>query len=335
VFTWGEQALWVIVDLTEFRVVAAASWTAQGQTSQRRDISEATLQDAALAPLCDTPQTLERDGWSLSYLLTSSDGLELRDVRFGGKPLLTSAKVVDWHVSYPSSGGERVGFSDAVGCPVFSSAAIIPHSLPTVTDSPGGGFELAMTFRSPNWPQPCNYQYALRATFTPDGALTIRAISEGRGCGLEGVYHPILRLAPPPGSGLTLEADGAATPLSTEGSATWPAGTDRSFVAGDVRIAPVWEDAEQAYVYWSARNDAEGEGDLPSVGTCCRLDIQQGPDVFVAPAEPLADSAVLWYIPRITNAERERCWADMELQDGVLTPHIWPCDSGVSVKREG
>ncbi|NNJ13766.1 hypothetical protein EKD04_025925, partial [Chloroflexales bacterium ZM16-3] len=51
-----------------------------------RDVSEATLQDDAIAPLCDTPQSLERDGWRASYLLTSSDGLELRDVSYQGRP---------------------------------------------------------------------------------------------------------------------------------------------------------------------------------------------------------------------------------------------------------
>lgn len=332
VFTWGSQALWVIVDLTDLRLVGAATWTAQGQSSQRRDVSEATLQDAAIAPLCDTPQAIDRGGWRASYMLTSSDGLELRDVSYHGRPLLASAKIVDWHVGYTAgSDGRRVGFSDAVGCPVFSSAAIIPYSLPTVTDTAKGGFTLAMTFRSPNWPQPCNYQYTFIATFAPDGALTVRAGSDGRGCGVDGVYHPILRIAPPPAAGLSLVGDGTPTALIREGNATWSAGSARGFVAGDVRVTPDWGDAELAYVYWSATNPAEGEGDLPSIGTCCRLDIQQGPDAFVTPPEPLTERTVLWYVPKITNAEKSRCWADMELRDGILVPHIWPCGSGVQI----
>ncbi|MEI7770738.1 MAG: hypothetical protein WCI67_12140 [Chloroflexales bacterium] len=332
VFTWGSQALWVIIDLTDLRLVGATTWTAQGQSAQRRDLSEATLQDAALAPLCETPQVLERDGWRASYLLTSSDGLELRDVTFQGRPLLASAKIVDWHVGYPAgTDGRRVGFSDAVGCPVFSSAAIIPYSLPTLADTAGGGFTLTMTFRSPNWPQPCNYQYVFRATFAPDGALTVWAGSDGRGCGVSGVYHPVLRIAPPPATGAALQADGVMTPLTSEGEATWPGGADRSFISGDVRVTPEWGDAELAYVYWSVAKAAEGQGDLPSIGTCCRLDIAQGPDAFVTPPEPLTGAGALWYVPAITNAERARCWADMELRDGVLVPHIWPCGSGVRV----
>jgi hypothetical protein len=331
VFTWGSQALWALVDLTDLRLVGAATWTDQGQSAQRRAVSEATLQDAALAPLCDTPQTLERDGWRASYVLTSSDGLELRDVTFRGRPLLTSVKVVDWHVGYQSSDDRRVGFSDAIGCPVFSSAAIIPYSLPTLADTPAGGFSLKMTFRSPNWPQPCNYQYTFTAIFAPDGALTVLAGSDGRGCGVTGVYHPVLRIAPPPAAGLRLIDEETTTPLTREGDATWPTGAARGLVAGGVQVTPEWGDAELAYVYWSTAKAAEGQGDLPSIGTCCRLDIQQGPDAFVTPAEPLTGDSVLWYVPTITNAERARCWADMELQGGVLVPRIWPCGSGVRI----
>ncbi len=46
---------------------------------------------------------------------------------FQGRPLLTSAKVAGWHVGYGGYTGnnhQRVGFSDAVSCPVFSAAAL-------------------------------------------------------------------------------------------------------------------------------------------------------------------------------------------------------------------
>jgi hypothetical protein len=51
----------------------------------------------------------------------------------------------------------------------------------------------------------------------------------------------------------------------------------------------------------------------------------------VEPVEPLAGDSVIWYVPKISNAERARCWADMELKDGALVPHIWPCGSGVRI----
>lgn len=335
VFTWGTQALWTIVDLTELTLVAAATWTEQGASGRRRAESEATLQDALVAPLCDTPAALDRAGWQATYQLTSSDGLELRDVTFQGRPIVTSVKVVDWHVGYRGTDQQRVGFSDAIGCPVFSAAAIVPYALPSVTEAPDGGFQLAITFRSPNWPQPCNYQYTFTAAFGPDGALTVAAGNEGRGCGTEGVYHPILRVELPAATAVAALAAGATTPLRREGRAEWPAGADRGVVlttdAGPLRIRPAWGDARRAYVSWSVVNAAEGQGDLPSIGTCCRLDVRQGPEAFVTPAEVLGRDLVLWYVPQIANAERARCWADTALRDGVLVPQVWPCASGLTI----
>jgi hypothetical protein len=336
VFTWGKAALWAIIDLTDFRLVAATTWTDQGATG-RRAISEATLQDAAIAPLCEEPRAVERAGWSLSYLLTSSDGLELRDVRYKGRQILASAKVVDWHVGYKGQDQQRVGFSDAVGCPVFSSAAVVPYGPPTLSDAAGGGFALAVTFRSPNWPQPCNYQYTLRVSFAPDGALGIIAGNEGRGCGTNGIYHPVLRLESPAAARLAL-ADGTA--LAVEGQAEWPAGGPQALrlttADGALTLAPAWGDAELAYVYWTRPGDAEGRGDLPSIGTCCALDMRQGPEQFVGPGapEPLDTGAVIWFVPRISNAERERCWADTTLEAGVLVAQTWPCGAGVTIRLE-
>jgi hypothetical protein len=329
VFRWGNSALWIIVDLTELRLVGAA-WTDQG-ASGRRVWSEATLQDAALAPLCETPVDLERDGWSLTYLLTSSDGLELRDLRFQGRPVLASAKVVDWHVGYAGRDNRRVGFSDAIGCPVFSAAAVIPYALPRITAVGDGGFTLDITFRSPDWPMPCSYQYVTRAHFGADGTLRFMAINEGRGCGVEGIYHPVLRLELPPGADLRDQSDAR---LTHEGQTTWRPDGPHALRArvddGALALTPLWEDAERAYVYWTRPAPAEGQGDLPSIGSCCALDDRQGPEQFVN-GESLNGGAVVWFVPRIGNAERQRCWADTALQNGMLVPLVWPCGAGMAI----
>jgi hypothetical protein len=331
VFTWGDAALWAIVDLTDFRLVAATTWTDQGATARRR-ASEATLQDAAIAPLCETPQQIERDGWSATYRLTSSDGLELRDVRYRGRLILASAKVVDWHVGYEGTDDRRVGFNDAIGCPVFSQAAVIPYSLPTLVDVGTTGFVLEIVFRSPDWPRPCNYQYVLRAFFGGDGELTILAENQGRGCGTNGVYHPVLRLEPPPGTRVTMRDGGTTSRLEREGQTEWPVDGIQHLLwsTPEVRleVSPLWGDAELAYLYWTRARDAEGRSDLPSIGQCCALNADQGPEQFVD-GEDLGDEPVFWYVPRIRNAEGVRCWADMELVDGMLVPQIWPCRSGV------
>ncbi|WP_129676464.1 hypothetical protein [Candidatus Chloroploca sp. Khr17] len=338
VFTWGSLALWTIVDLTDFTLVAATTWTEQGASQRRIVVSEATLQDAALAPLCETPQRLDYADWQAAYLLTSSDGLELRDVTFQGRPVVTSVKVVDWHIGYQGVDGQRVGFSDAVGCPVFSAAAVIPYSLPELTEEPDGSLRLAMTFRSPNWPLPCNYQYSFTATFAPDGTLSVLVGNEGRGCGTEGIYHPVVRIEPPVTPELALVEEAGRTLLQQEGFAVWEAGNTQRFAlateAGALAVAPIWGDAELAYLYWTQARPEEGQGDLPSIGTCCGLDERQGPEQFIGPGtpEPLGTAPILWFVPRIANAERERCWADTTIIDGATVPEIWPCSAGVEVR---
>ncbi|PDW01930.1 hypothetical protein [Candidatus Viridilinea mediisalina] len=336
VFTWGDEALWVVVDLTELRLVAA-TWTAQGQSAQRRAVSEATLQDAAVAPLCETPGHVAHGQWEASYLLTSSDGLEVREVRFAGQPLLRSVKIVDWHVGYAAPEDQRVGFSDAVGCPVFSAAAIIPYGLPEITPHADGSLELALTFRSPTWPQPCAYQYTFATHFGADGTLTLTGGNEGRGCGIAGTYHPVWRIEPVAPASLRVWDGHEATLLHEEGWQEWAAGGPHAFqltgTGGTQTITPLWGDAELAYVYWTHAKPAEGQGDLPTIGTCCALDERQGPEQFID-GNALAEHPVIWYVPRMTNAERERCWADMELEDGVLRPLVWPCSAGVRVRGE-
>ena len=336
VFTWGERALWTVVDLTELRLVAAQTWTEQGQSARRRAVSEATLQDAALAPLCEQPGRVERDGWRFDYLLTSSDGLELRMISYQGRPLLNSIKLVDWHVGYEGSGAQRVGFSDAVGCPVFSAAAVIPYGPPRITDGPGAAFTLTISFRSPAWPQPCNYQYSFTAHFGADGRLKVAAANEGRGCGINGTYHPVWRIEAATPATLSHRDGEATTRLLTEGQAEWRPGDGHAFQltapAGTVQIRPDGGDAEFAYLYWSRVRPVEGQGDLATIGSCCALDARQGPEQFVG-SELLEQQPVLWYVPRLTNRERVRCWADMRLEDGLLRPVIWPCSAGLLISH--
>jgi len=131
-------------------------------------------------------------------MLTSSDGLRIAQVSFNGKPILQSAKLVDWHVSY--SGTDGFGYSDAVGCPYFSQAAVVAFEQPKILeikDDAGNttGFALEQAFRSEQWPTPCNYNYRQRFEFYKDGRLRVAAASIGRGCGNDGTYRPVFRIA--------------------------------------------------------------------------------------------------------------------------------------------
>lgn len=337
-FIWGDIALWVIVDLTDYRVVGA-EWTALGG-STRRTLSETAMQNAVVAPFCDTAQAVRQGDWTFTYLLTSSDGLEVRDVAYQGRPVLTSAKIVDWHVSYSSRQG--FGYSDAIGCPVFSQAAVVPFNPPELLTAPDGSLTLRITFQSADWPLPCNYRYVNEFVFTPEGRVQVNGANEGRGCGIDGTYRPIFRLQLP---GLTTglsvanerwpsERWAALTPAAP---VTMTADTDVSALT----LAPTWGDALDGYVYATVARPEEGDGDLSSIGTCCALDERQGPEAFIGlpgspgPGEALAEAGLtLWYVPRITNAERARCWADSRLQDGLFVPEIWPCVTGISVQAK-
>jgi hypothetical protein len=347
IFVWGERALWVIVDLVDYNIVGLR-WTELGESS-RRPVTEQRLQDDVVtAQFCERATELARDGWSLRYTLTGSDGLRIDDVRFGGAPVLRSAKLVDVHISYSSR--EGFGYSDALGCPSFSAAAVVAWNGPAVLPLAGGGFALEQRFRSELWPTPCNYAYVQRYEFAPDGSFRVAIINEGRGCGTDGTYRPVLRIAPAAESlgfaawdgqgwrgwereGWQLQSEGATTAegyqyrLADAAGAGW-------YIEPGQGAGGAGDPGDNAYLYVS-RHPAdrdEGESDLPTLGDCCNSDERQGPERFLEPAEPLGDAPlVIWYVPQLRNAGTpgaERCWADARLEDGVFVPVVWPCSAG-------
>jgi hypothetical protein len=348
IFVWGERALWVIVDLVDYGIVGLR-WTELGASS-RRPISEQRLQDDVVtAQFCDRATELARDGWSLRYTLTGSDGLRLDDVQFNGAPVLRSAKLVDVHISYSSR--EGFGYSDALGCPAFSAAAVVAWNGPQVValgEGGAAGFALEQRFRSELWPTPCNYAYVQRYEFYADGSFRVAIVNEGRGCGNDGTYRPVLRIAPAAEGLGFAEWDGegwrpwaeegwqlqrAETPYTPEGYQYRLAdntGAGWYVEPGRGRPGP----GDQAYLYVSSHSAGrdEGESDLPTLGDCCNSDERQGPERFLEPAEPLDGAPlVLWYVPQLKNSDApgaERCWADARLQDGVFVPQVWPCSAG-------
>lgn len=214
------QALWAVVDLTQMRL-AAAKWAGLGKTTTPACISERTLQNRYIMEhFCQKDTLLERDGWHILYRLTGSDGLEVRDVRYKGRSVLKSAKIVDWHVSYRQKGGDRLdtstesyiggrrvefvrgegdsymfGYNDAMGCPMFSTSVVLPFNGPQIRELPEGkGFMLTQDFRNPKWPMACNYRYENRFEFYRDGSFRIVAVNKGRGCGDNAIYRPVMRI---------------------------------------------------------------------------------------------------------------------------------------------
>lgn len=342
VFLWGERALWAVTDLTDLALVGV-QWTDVGVSSRRR-VTETSLQDAVVSGLCERAEPLAWGPWRLSYVLTSSDGLVINDVTYDGKAWLQQAKITDWHVRYPPGpNGQAAGFQDAVGCPTFSAAAVVPFNLPVIEPITEGGQQIGVAlvqdFRSELWPVPCNYRYQNRYEFYADGRFRMLAVNIGRGCGLGGVYRPILRIVPA----------GEAHAVAAWDGADWANWGEEQWVAqGEAALAPdgaqlriestggpnlllvpgqePWPD--NAFVYVTKYRSEEGDADLPALGSCCREDFQQGPETFIGP-DPLAGERItLWYVPQMPNAEREACWADSMLRDGIFVAEEWPCAAG-------
>ena len=208
---------------------------------------------------------------------------------------------------------------------------------------------MIQVFRNELWPQNCNYSYEQRYEFYADGRFRVIASNLGRGCGDNGIYRPVTRiafagkhtLAEWDGSGWKdwavegwkLQSEGKVDSnrrqyrlLSADGSGFYLEPGQGQFADGR---------GDNAYLYATLNHPDrdEGESDLVTIGPCCNTDHQQGPEKFIeSPPEAILDSElVLWYVAQIENETapgQEYCWADYQLVDGVFTPKTYPCSSG-------
>jgi hypothetical protein len=190
----GKTALFVVVDLTALKVVGAR-WSKLGRAASVP--SEKRVQNETISrEYCERATTVERNGWKFNFQITSSDGVRVADVEYKNAKLFKSVKTVDWHVSYGWK--DKLGYSDAVGCPVFSQAAVVaidPPEFETLKENGEEiGFSLVQDFRSEQWPRPCNYFYRQRFDFFNDGRFRPWSASYGRGCGEGGTYRPVTRI---------------------------------------------------------------------------------------------------------------------------------------------
>ncbi len=217
------RALWAIVDLTDLRL-AAAKWAGLGKTYTPACIDERSLQNKYIMEnFCQKDNNLSRDGWELTYHLTGSDGLEIRDLKYNGNIVAKSLKIVDWHVAYKGLGADKLGdtnstmidgrrvefvkgenneytfgYNDAMGCPMFSTSVVLafngPQIKPIIEGGKEIGFYILQDFRNPKWPMACNYRYQNKFEFYKDGSFRVVAINLGRGCSNKAIYRPVMRL---------------------------------------------------------------------------------------------------------------------------------------------
>lgn len=354
VFEKGNKKLWTIVDINDWMVIGW-QWI-ENETKERPvAVSQRTIQNAfVMEDYCNKDNKLERTDWDITYTLTSSDGLEIKNVKFKGKEVVHSAKLVDWHVSYTFN--EGFGYSDAIGCPMYSAAAVVAFAAPEIIDIAGGGFALIQDFRSPVWPLACNYRYQNRYEFYPDGSFRITGVNLGIGCGADGEYRPVFRIDMGSANESFAQWDGGDWKtwdienwnLQNGKSTYTPEGYlyQISTKAGGYFIEPgnmQFGDGgrgDNAYTYITVKNEGKGEGelDMSTFGECCNTDYHQGPETFMNPAEKLAGKElIIWYVPQMFNDKekgKEYCWAAVDVNDmgkakfktwqGIIGPKFVP-----------
>lgn len=360
-YVFEQDALWAIVDLTEGKLVGTR-WTDLGASGPRTVVTERSLEnEATFHKYCEQVNQLKQDTWSMDYVLTGSDGLQLSNVRYQGKPVLKNVKLLDWHVSYSSR--EGFGYSDAVGCPMFSSAVVIaydgPKTEPIIQAGEAVGFAVIQDFRQPPWPTPCNYRYVQRFEFYKDGRFRVAQADFGRGCGTDGTYRPVVRIdLDTSHEGIDQVAEWKNNTWSSIENEQWRLQDQAELTTEGYQYRFTNQQGEgyylepgrgqfndagrgdHAFSYLSVRKSEEGEQDTVTLGSCCNTDYKQGPEQFIEPPEPLANKdLVLWYVPQMKNdgsSGSEYCWADTRVKDGVQAIEVWPCWSGpmfVPVKR--
>jgi hypothetical protein len=351
-FVKGDKALWAIVDLTEHRLVGVR-WTNVGQTGMpATGITERRLQDDKItACYCEKETALEKNNWKMNYMLTSSDGLRVSEVSYKGVKILNSAKLVDWHVSY--SGTDAFGYSDAVGCPNFSQSAVVAISEPKLLElSNKEGFVLEQTYASQGWPTPCNYNYKQRFEFYNDGSFRVSCASLGRGCGNNGIYRPVFRIAFTEAANNIYEwQNNNWNQWATE---KWTNQTETTTYNANGAMMKIVNSANQGYFLEPSKgqfgdggrgdnafiyatlnlpNRDEGDADLPTIGPCCNNDYRQGPEKFIEnnPENIQGKSLVIWYAAQMKNDDtkgKEYCWAESYLEDGIYKTRNFPCFCG-------
>ena len=353
-FIKDDKALWAIVDLTDYKIVGIR-WTNVGTTGQPERISERKLKfEKIMECYCKKVTHLEKYNWQLNYVLTTSDGMRISEVKYNNKQIINNAKIVDWHVGYSNTDG--FGYSDAVGCPEFSQAAVVAVSDPRVSDIIENGktigFALEQNFSSEQWPLPCNYNYLQRFEFYNDGRFRAAGASLGRGCGNNGTYRPVFRIAFTGNNNSFSQWNNNDWRLWDKEQ--WAVTTPTTTYTKEGYLYKIFDNNNTGFYLEPSRgqfNDGsrgdypfvyvtkqhidkdEGEKDLVTIGPCCNTDYKQGPEKFIEPSpESIVNTdIVVWYVPQMKNDDtkgKEYCWAESYLENGVYKTKYYPCMGG-------
>ena len=247
------------------------------------------------------------------------------------------------------------GYNDAMGCPMFSTSVVLafngPQIRPIVKDGKEEGFAIAQDFRNPKWPMACNYRYQNRFEFFNDGSFRVVGINLGRGCGNHAIYRPVMRLDISAGAKerFAIYQEGKWQEQSAESK--YQSSSKEALFKGHYlyKIANAQNPKVGFYiepnrgqyhdnsrgdherVFVAKFNKDEGDEDLLTLGSCCKLD-KDGIEPYLNSEKITGQDLVLWYVPRIQNDDREGseyCWADSTIDKyGNPSVKIWPCIVG-------
>ncbi len=344
-FNLDGEILWAVVDLTEGRLAGLA------RTERRPDPPGNA--EAFVGLDCPVPGSIDRSGWSVYYEVAATDGLRVYNVTYQNIPVITSSKLVEWHVDYGDS-----GFEDVTGCGGGGGGfPIFPYGETEIFDLVDGGlnvvgFEVVQDFRMNQWGNFCNYRYDQRFQFFNDGRFRVVSGAYGKGCGTEAVYRPVVRMD------LAVHGDAADTFYRWSG-AEWTVipiedyfvpypeaghgpheatGEGYNWIVSDDSGAGYYVEmstgqfddggrGDDPFVYVTKHNPAEGDTDIGVIGDCCFDDHRQGPEGFLNGESVQGENLVLWYVPQlVTDGDPGSyyCWT----VSGEPNPETYPCWAG-------
>ncbi len=346
-FKLGDRILWATADLTEDKL-AGLAWSTASETEGSSVLFTPTG--------CPIPGTFTRDGWTLAYETTPTDGFRVMDVLYNGVTMIHSIKLVEWHVQYVST-----GFMDFTGCGGQSGGNFIaPYGETQVQDLLDAGnnvigFELIQDFRMGNWGQTCNYRYDQRLQFFTDGRFRVVQGAFGKGCGTRAFYRPVIMMdmaikgqandnfdywdgtqwVHPVAEDYRVpyeEAGHGPHATTAEGYAWKVYDVDGSgyYIEMDAGQFGDGGRGDNPFVYAIQYKLGQGDTDLPLIGACCNADHQQGPEAFINGESIDSQNLVLWYVAQAgTDATTNDgngfyCWT----VTGEPTPETYPCYTG-------
>jgi PKD repeat protein len=352
-FDMGDYIFWAIVDLTDDKFLDTF-WTATDGTG-----SGAYPYPDAYGNVtpngCPASGSVNRDGWQLDYNNTGTDSMRISNARYNNELVINSAKLVEWHADYGSS-----GYQDSTGCGGGGGGfPIYPYGDTQVLDLMEGsnvvGFEVVQDFRMGSWGSGCNYRYEQRFEFYTDGRFRTVQGAYGKGCGTNSLYRGLMRIDLAAGG--TEANDNIATwngtawaPVSTE-SRWCPEGETNAGCTGMVPGLDsegyrfrIWDSVtnsgyymepgrgqfgdegqgDNEFVYAVVHNASEGDNDLPVFSAGCCNNYNHGPEQYVNGGNTTDANLVIWYIPQaLTDAFEPGyyCWT-------LTPPTTFPCFTG-------